>query len=226
MSDRTKKNAVAVSRAADAIADFIRRDDRRPQTSRLADDLAFLRGFLTRPLQVASVVPSSVFLEQRVVQAAGLANARCVVELGPGTGGTTRALLRALAPQARLLAIELNPSFCARLRRRIDDARLTVQEGSAEALAEHLAQRGLPAPDAVISGIPFSTLPVDAAQRIAAAIQASLAPGGRFVAYQLRAHVAGYAAPRLGAATVEWEWRNLPPMRVFRWVKPREHDAA
>lgn len=226
MSNGTKKNAVAVSRAADAITDIIRRDDRRPGVSRLADDLAFLRGFLARPLEVASIVPSSVFLEQRVVEAAGLANARCVVELGPGTGGTTRALLRASAPQARLLAIEVNPRFCARLRRRIDDARLMAQEGSAEALAEHLADRGLPAPDVIVSGIPFSTLPADAARRIAAAIHATLAPGGRFVAYQLRAHVAAYATPYLGAATVAWEWRNVPPMRVFRWVKPGEQGAA
>jgi phospholipid N-methyltransferase len=225
MSERTKKSAVAVPRA-DVIADFAQHDDARPEASRLADDLAFLRGFLARPMQVASVVPSSVFLEQRVVRAAGLSNARCVVELGPGTGGTTRALLRALMPHARLLAIELNPYFCARLRRRIRDARLAVQEGSAEALADHLADRGLPAPDAIISGIPFSTLPAEAAQRIAAAIHATLAPGGRFVAYQLRAHVAGYATPHLGAPAVAWEWRNVPPMRVFRWVKPGIQRAA
>jgi phospholipid N-methyltransferase len=226
MTNQTKKNAVAASRTADAIAGFTAHDDRRAETSRLADGLAFLRGFLARPLEVASVVPSSVFLEERVVRAAGLANAHCVVELGPGTGGTTRALLRALAPHARLLAIELNPAFCARLRRRIDDARLTVQAGSAETLAEHLAHRGLPAPDAIISGIPFSTLPSDSAQRIAAAIHACLAPGGRFVAYQLRAHVASYAPPYLGEPTVEWEWRNVPPMRVFRWVKPRAREAG
>ncbi|GAB4482011.1 MAG: rRNA adenine N-6-methyltransferase family protein [Burkholderiaceae bacterium] len=226
MTNQTKKTAVAASRTADAIVEFTARVDRRVETSRLADGFAFLRGFLARPREIASVVPSSVFLEQRVVRAAGLADARCVVELGPGTGGTTRALLRAMAPRARLLAIELNPSFCARLRHRLADARLIVQEGSAEALGEHLAHRGLPAPDAVVSGIPFSTLPADAAQRVAAAIHASLAPGGRFVAYQLRAHVADYVTPWLGEATVEWEWRNVPPMRVFRWVKPRANDAS
>lgn len=51
-------------------------------------------------------------------------------------------------------------------------------------------------------------------------IDACLATGGRFVAYQLHAHVAACAELHLGAPRVDWEWRNLPPMRVFRWVKP------
>lgn len=183
------------------------------------DAWVFLRGFLAHPRQVASVVPSSPYLERRVVQAATLRDARCVVELGPGTGGTTRALLRAMSPQAVLLAIDLNAGFCARLRRRIADPRLLVQEGSAETLAAHLRAWELPAPEVVVSGIPFSTLPDETASRIAAAIHASLAPGGRFVAYQARPHVIRHVAPWLGAPEYTWEWRNLPPMRVLRWVK-------
>jgi phospholipid N-methyltransferase len=188
--------------------------------ARLDDGLAFLRGFLARPLEVASVVPSSPALEARVVGAADLAHARCVVELGPGTGGTTRALLHALSPQARLLAVDLNAGFCRRLRQRITDPRLLVQQGSAEALAEHLSRWSLPAPDVVVTGIPFSTIPEPQARRIAAAISAELAPGARLVAYQLRRHVADCFSPHLGPPQAAWEWRNLPPMRVFRWVTP------
>jgi len=194
--------------------------------SRLNDAMAFLRGFLAHPFEVASIAPSSVFLEARIVQAANLAQARCVIELGPGTGGTTRALLHALAPQARLLAIELNPSFCDRLRRVIDDPRLALHAGSAESLADALGRRRLPAADVVVTGIPFSTLPVDVAQRIAAAIHANLAPGGRVVAYQCRAHVATYLTPHFGEPQSAWEWRSLTPMRVFVWVKPIDAAVA
>jgi phosphatidylethanolamine/phosphatidyl-N-methylethanolamine N-methyltransferase len=190
------------------------------RASRLADSAAFLRGFLERPSEVASVVPSSVVLETRVVHAADVAEARCIVELGPGTGGTTRALLRALPPDGRLLAIDVNPGFCARLKREIDDPRLVVHFGSAEALGETLLQHALPAPDAVVSGIPFSTLPGALAQTIAASIHASLAPGGRMVAYQWRPHVARYLTPHFGPPSTTWVWRNVPPMRIFRWLKP------
>jgi len=216
-----QKNRGATHRSVAASHPFEERpaSSQPREDSRLADALAFLRGFAAQPMSVASVVPSSPYLEQGVVRATDLSRARCVVELGPGTGGSTRALLRAMAPQARLLAIELNPQFCSRLRQRVQDPRLLVQEGSAADLGQHLERWGLPAPDAVVSGIPFSTLPTEVAHSIVSAIQVHLAPQGRFVAYQFRAHVAHYTRPVMGEPSFDWEWRNVPPMRVFRWVK-------
>ena len=73
--------------------------------------LIFFQAFLKRPREVASIVPSSRFLMRRAVRAAHLESARVVVELGPGTGGTTRALLRAMTRDARLVAIEINLRF-------------------------------------------------------------------------------------------------------------------
>lgn len=187
----------------------------------LTDAHAFLKGFLAHPAQVGSVVPSSAALERRLIEALDLSAARTVVELGPGTGGTTRALLRALPSDAKLLAIELSADFHARLSARLRDPRLILQLGSAEHLLDLLRDWRLPAPDAIVSGIPFSTMPREVAERIAAAIAQALAPGGRFVAYQFRADVVRYIRPHLGEPHTEWEWINIPPMRVFRWVKPR-----
>lgn len=205
---------------------FDRPAPQRPQAAPwIADWRAFLRGFLAQPRQVASVVPSSAFLERRLVRATCIAGAGTIVELGPGTGGTTRALLRAARPEARLLAIELNPMFAERLRRELPDPRLTVQLGSAEQLEEILFANGLPAPDVVVSGIPFSNLPASVAAPIAATVARCLAPGGRFVAYQVRGHVAGYTTPCLGVPEVSWEWLNVPPVRVFRWLKPLEPSS-
>lgn len=185
----------------------------------LHERIAFLRGFVAHPGQVGSVIPSSHVLEQRLVRSARLPRTRCVVELGPGTGGTTRAFLQAMPATAHLLAIELNEEFAGRLRSSIRDPRLTVAPGSAEFIDRFLAEHGLPAPDAVISGIPFSTMPPEVADRIAAQIARVLAPGGRFVAYQVRAHVAGYTTPYLGKPRKEWELINIPPVRVFTWTR-------
>jgi phospholipid N-methyltransferase len=186
----------------------------------LRERAAFLRGFLAHPDQVGSVIPSSRVLEQRLVRNARLLRARCVVELGPGTGGTTRAFLAAMPAAANLLAIELSEDFAARLRAMVRDPRLTVAQGSAEFIDRFLAEHGLPAPDAVISGIPFSTMPREVADRIAATVARVLAPGGRFVAYQVRAHVADFATPYLGQPRREWELLNIPPVRVFTWTRP------
>lgn len=221
MNDESKQNVMAVTSPVEPAG-----RPRRNGVSRLADAAAFLRGFLTHPFEVASVLPSSVHLENYLVRAAALPDARCVVELGPGTGGTTRALLRSMAPQARLLAVERDPDFCCRLRHQIDDPRLAVHAGSALSLGDALHMRGLPAADVVISGIPFSTLPSDAARQTAAAICDNLAPGGRIVAYQWRPQVAGYIAPFLGPPRAAWEWRNFPPMRVFVWLKPTKAKPA
>ena len=116
--------------------------------------IAFLRGFLERPKEVGSIIPSSRWMERRITRTAKIASADLVIELGPGTGGTTKALLNALAPGARLLAIEINPSFCDLLRETIDDPRLIVHEGSAAEIPEALTKHDLDAPDVILSGIP------------------------------------------------------------------------
>jgi phosphatidylethanolamine/phosphatidyl-N-methylethanolamine N-methyltransferase len=186
--------------------------------SEMKDRLVFLRGFLKHPRQVGSVIPSSRFLERRIAQLAAVSTAATVVELGPGTGGTTRALLRAMRPDAKLLAIEINTEFHPFLKR-IDDTRLTVHAGGAEQLREALARYGLPAPDAVISGIPFSTMSPKLARHIMESLSEALAPGGRFVAYQVRDRVGHLGRPYFGPARVEVELLNIPPVRVFQWQK-------
>jgi phosphatidylethanolamine/phosphatidyl-N-methylethanolamine N-methyltransferase len=184
------------------------------------EQFAFLRGFLQHPQQVGSVIPSSRFLERRLVELADVKSATTVVELGSGTGGTTRAILRAMRPDATLLSIEINPEFHAFIQR-IRDPRLVFHLGSAVDLCEIMRRHGLMHADAVISGIPFSTMDHDAAVRIPQAISSALAPGGRFVAYQVRRHVESLCRPHLGEPRVALEFLNIPPIWVFRWQKPR-----
>lgn len=189
------------------------------QNPRRVRGLDFFRGFLRSPEQVGSLIPSSRFLEQRIVDAAALGGARRVVELGPGTGGTTRALLATMPADGQLLAIDLEPRFVRILDEEIDDPRLLTHAGSAADLPDILAAHGMDAADAVISGIPFSTMPREVGERIIRAVWDSLAPGGRFVAYQFRDRVAKLARPIIGHASGDLELRNAPPMRVYRWEK-------
>jgi len=191
-----------------------------PAFAQWRDSFQFLRGFVRNPAQVGSIIPSSRQLEQHLVRSARIGDARMVVELGPGTGGTTSAFLRAMASTAQLLAIELDSEFHQRLLASIRDARFNVELGSAERLAEFLKARWLPAPDAIISGIPFSTMPPEVSDRVASSVARVLRPGGRFVAYQVRAHVSGFVSPYLGKPEKKWEVVNVPPVRVFTWVKP------
>lgn len=182
------------------------------------DNWTFFQAFLRSPQVVASVIPSSSFVERRVVRAADAAQAGVVVELGGGTGGITRALLQAIGESSRLLVIERTARFVDTLQR-IDDNRLEVVHGCASSIAAVLERRGYPAADTVISGIPFSTMPKALAKEIVTAVHEALAPGGRFVAYQFMDHVAGYARPVMGEPKIEHEICNVPPLRVFTWQK-------
>jgi phosphatidylethanolamine/phosphatidyl-N-methylethanolamine N-methyltransferase len=192
------------------------KNNKRPKSQ--DDRIAFLQGFLKEPQQVGSIIPSSRFLEQRLVEITQVAEARTVVELGPGTGGTTRKLLKAMAPEAKLVAIEINPDFLPILQK-IDDPRLIVHAGNALDLKQAIEAYQMDAPDVVLSGIPFSTLKRDLGEKILRSVFDVLAPQGRFVAYQLRDRVESLSRPIFGPAQVSVELLNIPPMRVYRWQK-------
>lgn len=181
--------------------------------------VAFFRGFLRRPGAVGSLVPSSRFLARRIAQA--VQGATAVVELGPGTGAVTHALLRSLSTRGRLLAVELDEEFAAMLEADCDE-RLIVHRGNAAQLAHALSQHGLHPLDAVVSGIPFSTIDQTAGRNVLQQVWSALRPGGVFIAYQIRADVARLARDIMGRPRTGIELRNLPPLRIFAWRKPGE----
>jgi len=189
------------------------------QRTRSNKSVDFFRGFLKDPRQVGSVIPSSRFMERRIIEFSALDEAQVVVELGPGTGGTTRALLAAMRPDARLLAIDLDSRFTD-IVAAIDDPRLIAVTGSATDLASILEHHGLATCDVVISGIPFSTMPKPVGTAVLESVRDSLSADGVFVAYQFRSEVARLAdgvfgAPRRSAAVP----LNIPPMRIWQWGK-------
>jgi phospholipid N-methyltransferase len=181
--------------------------------------LVFFRNFLKSPKEVGSVIPSSRFLEKRIVKSADLSNAKLAVELGPGTGGTTRAFLRQMRPDAQLLAIEINPRFAKLLKETVNDPRLIVHCGSATDIPAALAEHGLDAPDVILSGIPFSTMPRKVGIGVLESVKQSLSSTGRFVAYQFRDRVDTLGREVFGPSRKQTELLNVPPMRVYRWDK-------
>jgi phospholipid N-methyltransferase len=179
--------------------------------------LDFLLGFLRNPREVASIVPSSRFLTRRVRECGRVERAGVVVELGPGTGVMTGPLLERMPPDSRLIAIEINPAFAELLRREFDDPRLSVYEGSAVDIEVALRRHGIERADLVVSGIPFSTLDEGVGRATLEAAKRVLAPGGRFVAYQFRSHVARQAEPVFGRPQTHSGFWNIPPMKIYVW---------
>lgn len=189
------------------------RKHRKPQFFRV------LKACLQDPTQVASICPSSPVLNHRLADPSCFRGASIVVEIGPGNGETTREILMQMPNSGLLLAIEKTKAFIDSLHA-LNDHRLIVQHGDATDLVDHLRRVQLPAPNVVVSGVPFSALPPHKARQIIKTVHDILPVGGKFMAYQLRDHVARYAEPMFGKPDkVEWVWRNLPPLRIYQWTK-------
>src|SRR6185503_18738237 len=75
------------------------------------EHVLFLKKFLRAPIQIGAVAPSSAGLAELITADIGLEQARLVVELGPGTGAFTGAIERRMRPDAKLVAVEVDPVF-------------------------------------------------------------------------------------------------------------------
>ena len=186
----------------------------QPRADAVAEHFRFLWGFVRHPRAVGSIAPSSRFLSRAV---AGYVppEARAVAELGPGTGPITRVVLGRLGPEATVLALEIDPGFCATLRRALPDPRLRVIEAPAQELPAYAARLATPV-EVVISGLPFANFPPALRHEIVAAAHAALAPGGVFAGYGY----APFALPPVlrrtfGNCRTGLVLRNLPPAFVF-----------
>ncbi len=182
------------------------------------DIITFLQGFLKDPGHVGYIFPSSRFLERRLVKSANIESAQCVVELGAGTGGTTKAILNSLPPEGNLLAIENMQDFIPYLEA-IQDPRLKIFQDDALHLGSGISSENLPSPDTVISGIPFSTMGREHGIKVLQKVKRELRPQGLFVAYQFRDRVSKLGNEIFGTPRVNLELLNFPPMRVYIWKK-------
>ncbi len=180
----------------------------------VGDELRFLKSLAARPGGVGAIAPSSGALARAIAAQVDPSVAGDVLELGPGTGVVTAALMaRGIAP-GRLVAIEYDPALAALVSRRFPGVRII--RGDAFDLARTLADR---APDrfaAIVSGLPLLNFPLAQRSRLMAQIFARLAPAAPFVqfSYGLKPPVPPPEGATVRRAAVVY--RNLPPARV--WV--------
>ncbi|KLU05254.1 Ribosomal RNA adenine dimethylase domain protein [Rhodopirellula islandica] len=177
-----------------------------------------LKAWSQAPLDVATLCPSSPSLTRKLANRDCVKNARNVIELGPGAGGTTQTLLEFMRPDARLMVVEKSTVFSKPLQA-IHDPRLEVVMGDACALTDLVMKHEFGLADVVVSGIPFSSMPPTIAKTIAQSIHQVLRPGGVFIAYQIRDHVNEFARPLFGPAETEAVPMNLPPLTLYTWTK-------
>ena len=183
--------------------------------------LLLFKRFMSRPTQVASVIPSSPALIKRVMSKFDLSQPRVIAEFGPGEGCFSRALARRLCAGSRLLLLELDPHLSRHLAHQFrDDPRVEVAHSDAAHISEVLAERGLTHCDYVLSGIPFGFLdPHKKRDLLQKTFQALVpAPHAAFIVYQvtaeLRRHTAAF--PRTES---EYCVANIPPLHLLKFYR-------
>jgi len=182
---------------------------------RLDDEMQFIRSWFEKPLSTGAVMPSSKALARTMARYVDPQSNGPVIELGPGTGPVTEALVQRGIDPARLILVEFNPDFCRLLRTRYPAA--TVVQGDAYRLRRLLETMVREPAAAVVSGLPLVTKPLRTRLRLISDAMGLLAPGAPFIQFTY-AMVPPIPKALSGIKTESSEliWLNLPPARV--WV--------
>lgn len=187
----------------------------------LSDVWLFVSKSWQQGTRVGSVAPSSSWFARRMLMGIEWSQARCVVELGAGTGAITAEVLRLAKKSCRCLIVERDAEFCQRLRERFSDAEI-VQADACD-LETLLKARNIAAVDHVICclALPWFT-PVDR-HKILDASRRLLVPQGSFrqMTYMPRLHYSTYYR-YFETAEFRWVLLNVPPGGFYLCEKPRE----
>lgn len=187
------------------------------------DLLTFATSAFRSPNVIGAVAPSGRALCDLLASVAPAEGMPAVVELGPGTGVVSDALRRRLPPEARHVAVEIDPGMVAHLRR--TKPWLEVVAGDAKNLRKLLADIGVAQVDAVVSGLPWTLFSRAAQRGIMEQVSHVLVPEGVFTTFAYT-HVMHLPTQRRFRALLEESfdevlvtgtvWRNVPPALAYQ----------
>lgn len=178
------------------------------------DVALFIKRWLRQPRKVAAIAPSGKVLAGLITRDVDPAGP--VLELGPGTGVFTRALLKRGVPESNLAVVELDESFARLLKQRHPN--LQVLQIDAATLQERSLFDGRPV-GAVVCGLGLLNMPEGVVRRILQGAFHHLKQDGSFFlfTYGPRCPVAHKTLEQLGlqAELKAKTWRNIPPASVY-----------
>jgi phosphatidylethanolamine/phosphatidyl-N-methylethanolamine N-methyltransferase len=185
----------------------------------LGDETAFFRKLIENPRLTGAVAPSGPYLARAMAKAASPAlREGLVIELGPGTGPVTRALVEHGFTRDRLVLVEYDPNFCRLLRQRFSPA--TVVQGDAYDLPRTLAAFWGKRVTAIVSSLPLlNETPARRFKLFEDAFEL-MGPQGLFVqfTYGLKSPIPREACVNRFAGRCSAPiWRNIPPARVWSY---------
>ena len=193
---------------------------RKAMADRFDSEIRFFKGWIDKPKSVGSIVPTSSVTARRMASIIDTASGLPVLEVGPGTGVITRAILGRGVKPKDLYAVEYSSDFVRHLKRLYPG--VNVIEGDGFDLNKTLGDSRDLTFDSVVSGVPLLNFPV--ARRVAYVEQLlDRIPRGRPVV-QLTYGPKSPVPPGLGNYTVEhfhFILRNIPPTQLWIYRRPQ-----
>jgi phosphatidylethanolamine/phosphatidyl-N-methylethanolamine N-methyltransferase len=192
-----------------------RRQGDVPLARRLQDEARFLKSWFDNPAVAGAIAPSGPALAAAMAEQVDPGIPGPVIELGPGTGPVTEALVGRGIDEGRLVLVEFDPEFCTLLARRFPRARIV--NGDAYALARTLRQALQHPAAAIVSSLPLLNRSEQDRVRLVEQAFSLLAPGAPLIQFTY-----GITSPvprgrvHMQAEVFGPVWRNIPPARV--WV--------
>ena len=181
----------------------------------MKDFLLFVSNFVKNPLGTGAIAPSSRFLTEEITSKIDFKNSRNIVELGPGLGVFTKAILRKSDKNARIFSFDVNKNFCSYMERKVIDNRLMIINESAEKIRETLKKFKVKKVDCVVSGLPFLDFPESKKRRIIKEVRNSLSNNGRFVLFQYTTRLGKMLDSNFRKVKRTFVMRNIPPAFVY-----------
>jgi phosphatidylethanolamine/phosphatidyl-N-methylethanolamine N-methyltransferase len=186
-------------------------------TDTFSGNLRFLRALIARPKNIGAVVPSSRALGRAIARQIDPNRPGPVLELGPGTGVLTQAVLdRGVAP-SRLTLVEFDPHMAGFLAGHF--AGVDVIEGDAFELDRTLGAKAREPFSAIISGLPLLNFSMTQRHNFMAGVCRLLAPGAPLIQFSYGMHAPVVPPPDYGVSRAALVWANLPPARVWVYRK-------
>lgn len=181
----------------------------------------FIQEWLQRPHQIGAILPSSKNLSEAMADWLPSDPDDVVIELGPGTGSVTHAMIERGLRHDRLIAIEKSPKLAGLLRERFPRIRVITGDATQlDKLVKRHVRRGQPV-GAIISSLPLRIFTPEIAAAIARKIHDVLRPEGRWVQYSYNLLNSRHLGDsHFTAVDSDIVWWNLPPARLSVYQKP------
>ena len=179
----------------------------------------FLKRFLQHPGRIGSVAPSSKFLAHAMLSQVNWNNALNIAELGAGTGVFTRDIVKLARPDANILVFEIDVSLRKLIKEEHPDHKGLKLYSDAQKLEEVMRENNIESFDYIISSLPFTVLPHEMSENILNAVNKTLSPNGRFIAYQYSRIMKHKLCEKFRDIKSKYVLLNIPPAFVFNCGK-------